>query len=135
MGSKSGIALAAGLVLTSTAFAATGANQASFLCAITSTVECAADGECLGGNAADIGLPTFLTFDLSDMRISAADVLAKERSTSINKVQTVGDRLILLGIGGNRTWSAVISITTGEMTATISDHDLAFVLFGECVVP
>lgn len=135
MGSKSGIALAASLVSISTAIAAAGPNQADFMCAITSTVECAADGECLGGGAVDIGLPTFLKFDLRDMKISAADVSAKEQSTSIDKVQVEGDRLILLGIGGDRTWSAVISITTGEMTATISDHDLAFVLFGECVVP
>lgn len=115
--------------------AADDSNKTELLCAVTHTVECGNDRECLEGRAVDIYIPTFLEIELEKREIASTDEDRKEEITSIDTMKQVGDRLILTGIDGNRGWTTVISINTGEMTMTIADPDLVFGLFGECTAP
>lgn len=105
------------------------------LCAVTHIVECSSDDECISGSAGDIYIPTFLRIDLDKKQIHTRDKAHLDQLTEIQSFTRLGERLLLQGVDGVRAWSAVISVNSGEMTATISDHDLAFVLFGECTVP
>jgi len=109
-------------------------DNSEIVCAVTHSVECGNDRKCLHGSATDVNVPTIQRVHLGKKTISATDENGEEVSTSIDEMRQVGDRLILTGIEGDRSWSAVISINTGELTATIADHDQAFVLFGECTV-
>jgi hypothetical protein len=42
----------------------------------------------------------------------------------------VDGNMILQGVEGRRAWSMVITKETGKMTATVSDHQFGFVVFG-----
>jgi hypothetical protein len=42
--------------------------------------------------------------------------------------------MILQGIEDGRGWSIIISEDTGKMTATASQDDVGFVIFGACTL-
>jgi hypothetical protein len=59
------------------------------------------------------------------------------RKTEIHSVMLAKDqqRLLLQGGEQGRLWSLVIGQRSGEMTASILDHDGGFLVSGSCTLP
>lgn len=115
-------------------FAADKPLTGKLLCGIASSVDCASNGACLEGEASDVNLPTLLAIDLGKKTVAAAGEHAGKQGTGIEVLRRVGDRILLGGADANKAWSAVISINTGALTATIADHEGAILLFGKCMI-
>lgn len=102
------------------------------LCAVTQTVECEADRECHPVTTEMARIPVFLKINFEKKIISATEESGRTDVSTIKNFERVDDRLILQGAENGRGWTMVISEETGEMSATVSDEEVGFVVFGAC---
>lgn len=127
------MALACGLGLGPVALEAAALDgSAPMLCALTSVMECSARGECERRTAGDADVPPFIRVNVQQSLLSSLD---GRRTSPIITVQRANGRLMLQGAQNGRVWGAVIDQQTGQMSASVTEHDGAFVLTGACVVP
>lgn len=101
------------------------------LCAPAIVVECRTDGTCAGTTPAAADFPAFVTVNPKEKKISALD---ESRTSPIKVFDHLADRIILQGVQGTRAWTMVVSEATGQMSATASDADNTFVIFGACTL-
>ena len=100
------------------------------LCAVVQVMECGTDGECHSVAAEDANIPRFLKIDFAMKTISATEDSGREEVSAIKNFERDNGKMILQGAEGGRGWTIVISEQTGKMTATVSDDQAGFVIFG-----
>jgi hypothetical protein len=106
-----------------------------FLCAMIAATECDRWGVCDPVDPAAAGLPPFVRVNVAQKSLEATD--GSGRKTEIQSFTLAKDqqRLLLQGGEQGRLWSVVIGQRSGEMTASILDHDGGFVVSGTCTLP
>jgi len=121
------------LLLSLSAFVcpAQAADDNRLLCAITEVVECDSLGECAKLEAEEVGLPDFLIVDLESKKIKEATTVSL-RESSFASHSPVEGITILSGVDGMRGWSAVLSSENTRVTASVSDEEAGFIVFGHC---
>lgn len=105
-----------------------------FLCAVTEAIECDEENGCSQGTVESMDIPQFVRVDLKRKKISAnRKVEGEERREAkiINFVRTDG-ALIMQGTQGHRGWSMVVGERSGKMSASVSEDQVGFLLFGAC---
>ena len=125
------LALCLSLVPT-TVLATTYDGSVPLLCAIIEVVECEAGADCQSGNADSVNLPSFVKVDVPQKVLSTTEAAAEQRTTPIRHVEHLDGHLTLQGGEGRRAWSLIIIEGTGKLTATITDDQVGFVIFGAC---
>ncbi len=100
------------------------------LCAPIQGIECGVGDDCHRGTADSVNIPQFLKIDFEEKIIMAAD--ESEKKAIIKSLEHVGGKMIMQGMQNGRGWTLVISEESGKMSATISDEQVGFVLFGAC---
>jgi hypothetical protein len=95
-------------------------------------LECEAGAECHRGNAESVNLPPFVKIDVSHKVLSTTEAAAEQRTTPIRHVAHLDGQLTLQGGEGRRAWSLIIAEGSGKLTATITDDQVGFVIFGAC---
>jgi hypothetical protein len=124
-----------GLAFLCTVPAAGFAGEKSFLCAINDVYECVAVTGCNRISLEDANLTPIMLIDVEKKQLRTAPLGGDPRADDIDSV-TVTDKAILLhGTGkkdSDRTWSAVISLDTGNVTAGVSTLDSSLSLLGKC---
>lgn len=116
----------------STVLAAKYDGSVPLLCAAIEVLECAAGAECHGGDAESVNLPPFVKIDVPQKVLSTTEAAAEQRTTPIRHVEHLDGQLILQGGESRRAWSLIIAEGTGKLTATITDDQIGFVIFGAC---
>ena len=119
-------------MLPATAPAAPMDGSAPMLCALSSVVECSRKGECERSSAEDAGVPPFVRINVQQRVLSSVDGARTSPTTS---VQRTNGYLMIRGMHNERVWGAVIEEQTGQMTATVGEHDGAIVMSGMCIAP
>src|SRR5262245_53145528 len=106
-----------------------------FLCAMIAVTECDRWGGCDVVDAEAAGFPPFVRVNAGQKALEATD--GSGRKSTIQSVTLAKDqqRLMLQGGEQGRLWSAVIGQRSGEMTASILDHDGGFIVSGTCTLP
>jgi hypothetical protein len=109
-------------------------GSAPMICAVTSLVECTADGKCeraapQEGN----NLPTFLRVDVKGGVLTAND--GSGRKTDIKTSNVVGEQLMLQGVDNGKAWNMVIGSGTGRWGGSVVEDDGSFAIFGSCTLP
>jgi hypothetical protein len=56
----------------------------------------------------------------------------ESRQAAIQRLEHADGRLVLQGGQGGRSWSMVIGEETGQMSASVVDDEVGFVIFGAC---
>jgi hypothetical protein len=107
-------------------------GSAPMLCALSSVVECSRKGECERSSAEDAGVPPFVRINVQQRVLSSVD---GARTSPIASVQRTNGYLMIQGMQNERVWGAVIEEQTGQMTATVGEHDGAIVMSGMCIAP
>jgi hypothetical protein len=105
-------------------------GSAPLLCAVITVLECMPTGECQRGTAESVNIPPFVTVDVPQKMLRAAD--ATNRTSSITSREHLNGRMILQGVEGGRGWNMVIAEDTGKMSATVVEDAAGFVIFGAC---
>ncbi len=103
------------------------------LCAVIEVFDCQADGDCQRGIAESVNLPQFVKVDFAEKTLSTPEPGERKSVTPITHVERVDGNMILQGVEGSRAWSMVIAQQTGKISATVSDHQVGFVVFGACI--
>jgi hypothetical protein len=75
-------------------------------------------------------IPRFLKVNFKNKTISATEESGREDTSRIKNIERVNGNLILQGSENGRGWTMVISEETGKISATVSDEQAGFVVFG-----
>ena len=129
--SKACVGLAFICVIPATGFA----EEKSYPCAINEVYECVAVTGCSRLSLADANLAGIVLLDLEKKQLSSAPLGGEPRVDDIEGVAVTNKAILLHGTGKretDRTWSAVISLETGNLTAGISTPDSSLSLLGIC---
>lgn len=127
IGALMGIAMFA-----ATALAAPMDGSAPMLCGLSSVVECSRKGECERSSADEAQVPPFVRVNIPQRILSSVD---GARTSPITAVQRTNGRLMIQGMQNERVWGVVIDEQTGQMMATVGEHDGAIVVAGACIAP
>ena len=93
---------------------------------------------CVNGNACSSELPEsenipdFIEVDLKKKTLSATKASGEDRSTPILSQARSGGYIYLQGVENGRTFSMVISESTGELTFVVATDGETASMFGEC---
>jgi hypothetical protein len=123
-----------GLAFTCIASAPVFAEQA-YLCAINEVYECVAVAGCSRISLDDANLAGVMLIDVEKKQLSSAPLGQDPSTDAIDSVTVNDDAILLHGLGkkdANRTWSAVISLKTGNLSAGVSTPNSSLALTGRC---
>ncbi len=107
-----------------------------FLCAVTEAIECDEDNGCSEVTVENMDIPQFIRVDSKKKMISAEVVSSKreKKKTAIKHLERINGKMILQGAEGGRGWSMVVGESSGKMSASISEDQVGFLLFGACTM-
>lgn len=97
------------------------------ICAPVSAADCPFGEDCNPVTPRDIGVPTFVRVDLEKKQL-----IGPERNSPIRVLENADGQLLLGGSERGFAWSLAIDLESGDMSATLTDRDGAFVLHGAC---
>ena len=104
----------------------------ALLCALVPIIECEADRECHPVTTEMAMIPRFLKINFEQKTISATEESNRTDVSVLKNVERVDRRPIIQGAENGRGWTLVISEKTRKRSATVSDEDVGFVVFGVC---
>ena len=114
----------------------------ALICAAMDVVECLPGGECKRVLADEVDFPDFLQLNFKDKKIRAEQMGRKDLKTDIEHMESVDGKLILQGAEDGREgtkdglgWTMAIDEESGKLVFSASGTEVAFVIFGACVVP
>ena len=108
-------------------------GSAPMLCAAIDVFECTAQNACVRSTAESVNLPTFIRLDVAAKTLGSAGVAS--RTTPVERVEHLHGRLILQGGENGRGWSMIVTEDTGKFSASVSDDQVGFIVFGACTLP
>ena len=109
--------------------------EQAYLCAINEVYECVAVAGCSRISLDDANLAGVMLIDVEKKQLSSAPLGQDQTTDAIDSVTIADDAILLHGLGKkdtNRTWSAVISLKTGNLSAGVSTPDSSLALSGRC---
>ena len=121
-------------LLTVTMLAGEARAGKSWICSITSAVECVDGGECGAPDLGGLERPTFLRVDADKKKITLlAPESRRGETTAIGTVREMDDMWVLTGVENGRAWSMVIS-REGYMTLSVTYDGVAWAVFGNSML-
>ena len=109
--------------------------EQAYLCAINEVYECVAVSGCSRISLEDANLAGVMLIDVEQKQLSSAPLGGEPTSDAIDSVTVTDDAILLHGMGKKdtgRTWSAVISLKTGNLSAGVSTPSSSLALSGRC---
>ena len=109
--------------------------EQAYLCALNEVYECVAVTGCSRISLEDANLAGVMLIDVEKKQLSTAPLGADPTADAIDSVTVTDDAILLHGIGKKdtgRTWSAVISLKTGNLSAGVSTPSSSLALSGRC---
>ena len=97
--------------------------------------ECVAVSGCSRISVEDANLTGIMLIDVEKKQLRTAPLGEEHRADDIENVAVTDKAILLHGTGikqTDRTWSAVISLETGNLTAGVSTLDSSLSLLGKC---
>jgi hypothetical protein len=118
-------ALALAATWTSTAADFDGSKM--LICAPVEAMDCTPGAECQRGTPDEIGAPAFIRIDFGKKV-----VIGPKRSSPITSIEKNESQVLLQGNELDYGWSIAVDQQDGRMSATLTNLEGAFVLFGSC---
>ena len=109
--------------------------EKSYVCAINEVYECVAVTGCSRISLEEANLVGIMLIDMEKKQLRTAPLGGEPRADDIESVAVTDKAILLHGTGKretDRTWSAVISLETGNVTAGVSTLDSSLSLLGKC---
>jgi hypothetical protein len=104
------------------------------LCALVEVFDCQAGSDRQREMAESANLPQFVKVNFAEKTLSTPEPGERTSVRPMTRVDGVDGNMILQGLEGSRARSMVMTQDTGKMTATVSDHQIGFVVFGACLL-
>ncbi len=106
-----------------------------FICAVINLFECQAGGTCEPVALEATNLPRFLRIDCKNKSVSGTLAGGTVRTTNIEGMEHLNGLLILQGTENGKAWSMSVNEESGKAVLSAVGEDVAFVVFGACVLP
>jgi hypothetical protein len=109
--------------------------EKSYVCAINEVYECVAVTGCSRISLDDANLTGILLFDMEKKQMRTAPLGGERRADDLDSVEVTDKAILLHGRGKKdtgRTWSAIISLETGNLNAGVSTLESSLSLLGKC---
>ena len=110
------------------------------ICALAEINECNSGEDCAKVTAEMINAPNFLKIDLRKKTMATIKTAGEDQEARIGQVEEIDGRMMLLGaVDGSKDeqdgsgYALSISKRTGNMIASVTAYDVAFVVFGACI--
>ena len=105
-----------------------------FICSAGSVSACCDDGQCASGTAAELGVPQFMEFDLTQKRVSTTKASGLNRATTIDNLKRENGIIIMQGVEYGRAYSFVVDEKQGTLSATVAVQEAGcnIIGFGTC---
>jgi hypothetical protein len=97
------------------------------ICATVEARDCVPGEECFKGLPQDVGAPSFVRIDFEKKSL-----VGPHRTTPILFLEKGERQLLLQGTELGYAWVLALDQTNGRFSASLTNHDGAFVLFGSC---
>jgi hypothetical protein len=110
-------------------------GEKSYVCAINEVYECVAVTGCSRISLDDANLTGILLFDMEKKQMRTAPLGGERRADDLDSVDVTDKAILLHGRGKKdtgRTWSAIISLETGNLNAGVSTLESSLSLLGKC---
>lgn len=124
---KHSVVLLVSGVLTIPVFAADFDGSKFLICATVEARDCVPDKECFGGSPGLVGAPAFMRIDFENKL-----VIGTERSSPIASMEKNEVQLLLQGSELDYGWSLALDQMTGQFSASLTNSNGTFLLFGSC---
>jgi hypothetical protein len=118
---------AAAVLLSAQALAEDFDGSKALICAPVEAIDCVPGEDCIRGVPEDIGAPNFFRIDFQKKQITGP-----KRTTAIESMTNGGNQLLMRGMELGYGWSIALDHASGKMSATLTNTDGAFVMFGSC---
>jgi hypothetical protein len=99
----------------------------ALICATVEARDCVLGSDCFTGHARKIGAPTFLRIDF-DKKV----VTGTERTSSISNLDKNDDQVLIQGVDLDFGWALALDQETGDFSASLTNRNGTFLLFGSC---
>ena len=127
--STKAIAFTLACLAASPAFAADFDGSQPLICATIEARDCVLQSSCFSGEAKEVGAPAFFRVDFKQKMIHG-----KERSAPITSIEESPAGLLLQGVESGYALSIGINKQDGDFSASITNFEGTFLLFGYCTV-
>ena len=97
------------------------------ICAPVEAMDCTPGAVCQRGVPNDIGAPAFIRIDFGKKL-----VIGPKRSASITSIEKNESQVLLQGNEFGYGWSIAVDQQGGQMSATLTNREGAYVMFGAC---
>lgn len=105
-------------------------GSSPLLCAVIQVIECGAGGDCYPVQPEIANIPRFLKINFKKKTISGTEENGRKEVTEIKNFERTNGKMVLQGSENGRGWTMVISEETGKVSATVSDDQVGFIIFG-----
>lgn len=120
-------------LLSASPVAADTLKDASRMLCVPGTVSHCVNGEGCNSELPETeNIPEFIEVDLKSKTIAATKASGEDRSTPIKIQSRIEGYIYLQGLENGRTFSLVISESTGDLTFAIAADGETAVMFGDC---
>ena len=117
----------------SLSLAADQGKSSEILCSVVNVKECGSFGDCLDSSAREINIPQFLKIDLAARTMADGSIKDGARKSSIRTMIRENGKIILQGSENGRGFTMIIDEMSGDFSATISEDNFGFIIFGACM--
>lgn len=97
------------------------------ICAAAEARDCVSGDRCDSGIPADFALPTFMRVDIQKKSIAGA-----LRTTAAQFLEKDDKQILMAGTELGFVWTFALDTESGTMSATITDRQGVYALFGSC---
>jgi len=101
----------------------------ALICATVEARDCVLSLGCVDGEAREIGAPAFMRIDFAKKTITGT-----ERTTPIVFSDASENQLLMQGMELGYGWTFAINQGNGEFSASLTDINGTFLLFGSCTL-
>ena len=127
---KAGLGLAVLSVTSASSFA-----EVSYLCAVNEVYDCVAVTGCTRVSPKAANLGGIMLIDVDKKTLSLAPIVGERRVEEIQGITVTDDAILLFGVGrrkADRTWNAVISLKTGNLSGGVATLNSSIAFSGTC---
>ena len=110
-------------------------GSTELICAVSTVFDCGPLQKCQSVSSREANVPSFIRVNFEAGKLSGKSPDGEVQETTVQNTTKIDGKTILQGAENGRAWSLVIDQQSGEISATIADNEVGFVLFGGCTVP
>lgn len=126
------LALVMALLLASPVFGDVLTDSQRLLCVPGPVSHCVADGDCSSELPEEESIPEFIEVDLKRKTLATTKASGEDRTTPIQSQTRDAGYIYLQGIENGRSFSMIISETTGNLTFVVATDGETAAMFGDC---